>query len=145
MLATVALLALALLPSALAVAQTKVVQPGQIWEVNVELTAGQRVPWNITLDTSTTEVYDIHTHDKDNVSKVTYFDHGTFNRTISGTFVAPADNLYSWTVSHVVGNDPFTATVDVSPQPPEPPKTPFPALPLLLAGALGAALLRRRA
>ncbi|MCA1812627.1 MAG: hypothetical protein LC624_01595 [Halobacteriales archaeon] len=138
------LLALSLaLRGASAIPASKRLQPGQLWEVNVNMTAGQRAAWNISVDAGTIEIYDIHSHAPGNVSDVTRYAGGLLNRTASGTFTAPADNLYSWFVENGIGEVAFTATIDVDLLPPEA-KTPLPALPWAALAVLLAALAQRR-
>jgi hypothetical protein len=142
LLAGAALLALLASPPAGAETQSRTIEPGQFLEVNLDLTAGQRVPWTMSVEPATERAfYNIHTHAAN--GSVVNFDQGVLNRTVSGMFTVPYDGLFSWLVDNLVSHQALDATVTVEPPPPA---KPLPGVPLaaFAAAALLVALLQRR-
>lgn len=141
-----ALTALSLQALAEPVRETKTLQPGEFLERNLELQAGARVQWSITVEPRGEEVpYDIHSHEPS--GEVKHHVIGLVNTTAEGVFTTPTNGTFSWLVSNAISRRPVQATLETEELGAGAGGNPLPGPDMVLAslaGVLALALLRPR-
>lgn len=85
------------------------VRVGDFAEKDLQLTAGQSVPWSIEVRPAERASYDLHSHDAGGA--VTTHAGGEFTGKAEGTFVAPRAATYSWLVTNCCASQTLHVTI----------------------------------